>query len=143
MAWFEDLKVFTSANNAQEKAKAVVERLNLDSDGRPKTNGMEAAQQEPARTSMSQPPQENRRISQENHRISQDNRRLSHDNRRDSTDLQSNTNVPASTPRLDNQTNTITTSSIPDTNDFEIDHSIPNIYIDIPANEAKNRGQQM
>lgn len=120
MAWFEDLKVFTTISSPQEKAKAVIERLDLNADGRPKTNVADVQSQEPARHSMSQAPQDYRRVS---------------------TEFQSNNNAPASTPRLDNQTNTITTSSIPDTNDFENDHSIPNIYIDIPANEAKNRGQ--
>lgn len=119
MAWFEDLKVFTTTNSAQEKAKAVIERLNLQPDGSQKANVMEASSQEPESASISQPPQDNLRVNEE---------------------VQSNNVAPASTPRLDNQTNTITTSSIPDTNDFENDHSIPNIYIDIPANEAKNRG---
>lgn len=118
MAWFEDLKIFASVGNAQERAKTVIDRLGLQGDSKAQANPKSPTSPNPARQSMSQTPQDPRRVSM---------------------DVQSNNNLPPSTPRLDNQTNTITTSSIPDTNDFEIDNSIPNIYIDIPANEAKSK----
>ncbi|QLL31463.1 hypothetical protein HG536_0B03260 [Torulaspora globosa] len=125
MAWFEDLKIFASIGNAQEKAKAVIERLGLQVDSKGQPNSKLSSSPNPARPSMSQPPQDQQRVSM--------------DVQSNNMDILTHNNIPSSTPRLDNQTNTITTSSIPDTRDFEIDNSIPNIYIDIPANEAKNK----
>ncbi|QLQ78977.1 hypothetical protein HG537_0B03240 [Torulaspora globosa] len=125
MAWFEDLKIFASIGNAQEKAKAVIERLGLQPDSKGQPNSKLSPSPNPVRSSMSQPPQDHQRISM--------------DVQSNNMDVLTHNNLPSSTPRLDNQTNTITTSSIPDTRDFEIDNSIPNIYIDIPANEAKSK----
>lgn len=122
MAWFEDLKIFASIGNAQEKAKAVIERLGLQTDSKGQVKSKTSSTPNPVRNSLSRAPQDRGVATPQ----------------RVSIDVQSN-NLPSSTPRLDNQTNTITTSSIPDTNDFEIDNSIPNIYIDIPANEVKNK----
>lgn len=132
MAWFEDLKIFASTSNAQEKAKAVIERLGLQPDSKGQPNPKVSSSPNPARPSMSQPPQDRQRVSMDVHSNNMD----VHSN---NMDVLAHNNLPASTPRLDNQTNTITTSSIPDTRDFEIDNSIPNIYIDIPANEAKSK----
>lgn len=125
MAWFEDLKLFTSISNPQEKAKVVIEKLNLQPDGRPKPKPKQVSPSSPARVASPQQSQK------QQHQQNQFN-----------GETESGNNVPSSTPRLDNQTNTNTTSSIPDTNDFEMENSIPNIYIDIPPNDAKKKSPQ-
>lgn len=112
MAWFDDLKILTSIGNVQEKAKFVTSKLNLQPDGRP------SPKQNSSLTTAATTPQSQVR---------------------QNTDVASSTNIPSSTPRLDNQTNTNTTSSIPDTNDFQLENTIPNIYIDVPATDPKNK----
>ncbi|QLG72515.1 hypothetical protein HG535_0D02230 [Zygotorulaspora mrakii] len=106
MSWFEDLKILTSTSNIQEKTKFVTEKLNLQPDGRPKPKSSSA------QTSVTNTPT------------------------RPHVEIASANNFPTSTPRLDDQTNTNTTSSIPDTNDIQLD-AIPNIYVDAPERPTK------
>lgn len=54
-------------------------------------------------------------------------------------DINSNYVGSTVTPKLDNQTNTNTSmSSLPDTNDSELQDQVPNIYIQTPINDFKS-----
>lgn len=110
MSWFEDLKVLTSTSNIQEKTKFITQKLNLQPDGRPRPK------ESSAHASVTNTPT------------------------RLHGEISSNQNASSPAPRLDDQTNTNTTSSIPDTNDIQLD-SIPNIYVDAPERPLKGTRQ--
>lgn len=121
MAWFEDLKALTSLKSLKEKNKFLQERLSLTADGKPKHSSMLAS------PSVTLP------------RVSTD-RSLG---RRTSGATSGYSGPPLQNsqsdfygggsfaPRLDNQTNTTTTSSLPDTNELDMsNNSMGNVYAD-------------
>lgn len=127
MAWFEDLKVLTSLNGLKEKNRFIQERLNLTSDGRPK--------QIPTTTSPNTGFPRTSTDRSLRDRISGAASGYSGPSLQHS---QHDPNGNPSAPRLDNQTNTATTSSLPDTNKLDISSdSMGKVYSSSFENETK------
>ncbi|CAR27610.1 hypothetical protein ZYGR_0N00920 [Zygosaccharomyces rouxii] len=124
MSWFEDLKVLTSLNGLKEKNRFIQDRLNLTSDGRPKEMLM-------ATSPSTGLPRNSTDRSLRGH-ISGSTSGYS------GPPLQNDLNGNPSAPRLDNQTNTTTNSSLPDTNKLDISSdSMGNVYASSLENETK------
>lgn len=92
MSWFDNLKILTSTASLQDKYKFITQKLNLNSDGKPKAND------------------NNVKFQQNN----TNNTTMAND---ENDDINSNYVESTITPKLDNQTNTNTSmSSLPNTN---------------------------
>lgn len=117
MSWFDNLKILTSTSNIQDKYKFITQKLNLNSDGKPKLT--------------------NNHTSINKYQLSNANSTMVENDEND--DINSNYVGSTVTPKLDNQTNTNTSmSSLPDTNDSELQDQVPNIYIQTPINDFKS-----
>lgn len=117
MSWFDNLKILTSTSNIQDKYKFITQKLNLNSDGKPKLT--------------------NNHTSINKYQLSNANSTVVENDEND--DINSNYVGSTVTPKLDNQTNTNTSmSSLPDTNDSELQDQVPNIYIQTPINDFKS-----
>ena len=104
ISWYKDIKRFTSFSSASEKSKYITEKLRLDKDGKPRT------------------PKKSK---------NRDTSSIAAESGVTAPDLTSfSTTIPMSTPKLDNNTNTNTTSSIPDTNDPQLQNTLPNFYVE-------------
>lgn len=114
MSWFDNLKILTSTASLQDKYKFITQKLNLNSDGKPKAND------------------NNVKFQQNN----TNNTTMAND---ENDDINSNYVESTITPKLDNQTNTNTSmSSLPNTNDSELQDQVPNIYIQTPISDYKS-----
>ncbi|CAI4064505.1 hypothetical protein SKDZ_09G0660 [Saccharomyces kudriavzevii ZP591] len=117
MSWFDNLKILTSTSNMQDKYKFITQKLNLNSDGKPKTTVNHTS----------------------NNKYQQNNANSTMMENDENDDINSNYVGSTVTPKLDNQTNTNTSmSSLPDTNDSELQDQVPNIYIQTPINDFKS-----
>ena len=148
MAWFDNLKIFTTFTSTPEKSKYIVEKFDLQQDGKPKsiaTSPVVGGAQSSAGTlrkptggsddksvvdSSAQP---NTGATATPAATAPTTNDISHVSSNDE-----NMTLPASTPRLDNATNTNTTSSIPDTEDSQIRDSVPNFYIETVHPNSKS-----
>ncbi|QID85788.1 Phosphoinositide PI4,5P(2) binding protein [Saccharomyces pastorianus] len=117
MSWFDNLKILTSTASLQDKYKFITQKLNLNSDGKPKANDNNPG---------------NVKYQQNN----TNNTTMEND---ENDDMNSNYVESTITPKLDNQTNTNTSmSSLPNTNDSELQDQVPNIYIQTPISDFKS-----
>ncbi|KAG0671747.1 Phosphoinositide PI4,5P(2) binding protein [Maudiozyma exigua] len=132
MTWFDNLKLFTSLTSSTDKLKYIVEKFNLETDGKPKIMTT-------ASPSLNSPSATATLTKHKSHtQQTQDSRETSTNLNSNNGVVETSTNIdndetvtlPNSTPKLDNATNTNTTSSIPDTNDSQIRDNLPNFYIE-------------
>ncbi|GCE97450.1 phosphoinositide PI4,5P(2) binding protein [Zygosaccharomyces mellis] len=132
MAWFEDLKILTSLNGLTEKNRFIQEKLNLTSDGRPN--------QIPTATSPNAGlPRNSTDRSLRGYLSGSASGYSGLPLQHSRHDLIGN----PSTPRLDNQTNTATTSSLPDTNKLDMSSdSMGNIYASSLDNETRTSSKR-
>ncbi|CAB4252813.1 similar to Saccharomyces cerevisiae YIL105C SLM1 Phosphoinositide PI4,5P(2) binding protein, forms a complex with Slm2p [Maudiozyma barnettii] len=134
MTWFDNLKIFTGFTTSTDKLKYITEKFNLEADGKPRTttNTASPSMKSPSATvtltKKGSIQQDTSTETNNNTTDGGDNSDLVHT----STNLDNDeiATLPNSTPRLDNATNTNTTSSIPDTDDSQIRDGLPNFYIE-------------
>lgn len=130
MTWFDNLKIFTSFTSSTDKLKYIIEKFNLDTDKKSKTT--------PSSPSLNSPSATATLTKHRSQTQGQDSRETSTNLNGNNHMVETSTNIdndenitlPNSTPKLDNATNTNTTSSIPDTDDSQIRDNLPNFYIE-------------
>lgn len=115
ISWFHNLKKFTTFNNSQEKSKYIMDKLNVDKDGKLKLISTNSSM----RDDIPKKRHENRNANFPSTVSTTTSNNLSLDE-----------NASFSTQKLDNATHTNTTSSIPDTNDSQLQDNIPSLIID-------------
>lgn len=128
ISWYHNIKKFTSFSSNQEKTKYIIEKYHLGKDGKP-INPTNNSANKLTKTASNQ--------TSISTTIGNNSRSRSHTQDLKNTSISNNhssmindENMSTSTPRLDNTTQTNTTSSIPDTNDSEIQNAIPSFYIE-------------
>lgn len=124
MLWFDNLKRFTNFTSSQEKSKYIIDKFNLESDGKPRN-----LQSSLLKMETKQKPSDNARINTNFTTPVTNSSAIFHTSPNiDEND--ENETLPISAPKLDNATNTNTTSSIPDTESSQIQDGLPNFYIE-------------
>lgn len=122
ISWYHNLKRFTSFNSNQEKAKYIIEKYNLNKDGKPKTD-LNNSTNKLTKTASNQ-------TSLSTTIDANTVRTQNESGLRDSNISVNDENMYSSTPRLDNTTRTNTISSISEMTDSQAHDVIPSFYIE-------------
>ncbi|CAL9730009.1 phosphatidylinositol 4,5-bisphosphate-binding protein Slm1p [Monosporozyma unispora] len=139
ISWYHNIKKFTSFSSNQEKTKYIIDKYHLGKDGKPK-NPTNSSTNKLTKTASNQT-SISTTIGNNSRAHTQDLRNSNISINRSS--ILNDENMSTSTPRLDNTTHTNTTSSIPDTNNSQIQNVIPSFYVEtVDQNQTQTQTQK-